>query len=50
MERNCGLRDISEGQVGGEGDEIHFGHGGVRGLQRESWETVGEMSLSWVQG
>lgn len=34
MERNCGLRGISEGQVGGEGDEIHFGRGGIRGLQK----------------
>lgn len=49
MERNCDLRDISEGQVGGEGDEIHFGCGGVRSLQGESWEIAREMSLSWVQ-
>lgn len=37
-ERNCNLRDISEGQIGGEGDEIHFGREGVRGLQ---WELGG---------
>lgn len=50
MERNCDLRDISEGQAGGEGDEIPFGREGVGGLQRDSWEAAGEMSLSWVQG
>ena len=27
------------GRYGGEGDELHFGCGGVRGLWRETWEA-----------
>lgn len=31
--------------MGGKGDEVHFGLGGMRGLWREIWEAAGEISL-----
>lgn len=37
-------------RFGGDGDEVHFTCGSVRGPWGKVWEAAGEMSLGQVQG